>query len=117
MDQEILNLSLYGNDDHSSKLESCQGGTIFFREVNKLSLDDQRKLKQVLKNRNLPGSIYTLDVRIMASTSEDLTQKSEEGLFDSEFLEMLSESFISIDPLRKGSDIPALTEYFFKGRM
>ena len=51
----------------------------------------------------------------MASTSEDLTQKSEEGLFDSEFLEMLSESFISIDPLRRrASDIPALTEYFLK---
>ena len=115
LDQEILNLSLYGSDNHSSKLESCQGGTIFFREINKLSLDDQRKLKQVLKNRNLPGSKYTLDVRIMASTSEDLTQKAEQGLFDSEFLEMISESFISIDPLRRrASDIPALTEYFLK---
>jgi len=115
MDHELLSLSLYGNESHESKLEACQGGTIFFREINKLGLDDQRKLKQVLKNRNLPGSKYTLDIRVMASTAEDLTQKVESGEFDGEFLELLSEAFISIDPLRRrASDIPALTEYFLK---
>ena len=115
VDNEILQLSLYGNANYDSKLESCQGGTIFFREVNRLSLEDQRKLKQVLKNRNLPGSKYTLDIRLMASTSEDLTQKVESGEFDSEFLELISEAFICIDPLRRrATDIPALTEYFLK---
>jgi Nif-specific regulatory protein len=115
MNHEILTLSLYGSEDQTSKLEACQGGTIFFREVNKLSLDEQRKLKQVLKNRNLPGSKYTLDIRVMASTSEDLTQKADSGEFDSEFLELLSESFITIDPLRRRTaDISSLVEYFLK---
>ena len=96
-------------------LSHAKGETIFFREINQLSLDDQRRLKQVLKNRNLPGSKYTLDVRIMASTSEDLNQLVEDGAFDVEFRELISEAFISIDPLRRRtSDIPALTEYFLK---
>ena len=46
-DQELLKLSLWGKEGHSSKLESCLGGTIFFREINRLGLDDQRRLKQV----------------------------------------------------------------------
>lgn len=115
INHELLKLSLYGDSTQSSRLEACQGGTIFFREVNKLSLDDQRKLKQVLKNRNLPGSKYTLDIRVMASTSEDLTQLVDDGEFDGEFLELLSEAFISIDPLRRRSgDIQSLVDYFLK---
>ena len=114
-DQDLLSLSLWGNQNEPSKLEKCQGGTIFFHEISKLSAADQKKLRMVFKNRNLPDSKFTIDVRVMASTSEDLNFKAQNGEFDPELLDLISRAYINIEPLRKRrDDIPALVEYFLK---
>ena len=59
----------------------------------------------VFKNRNLPESKFTIDVRIMASTSEDLNFKAQNGEFDPELLDLISRAYINIEPLRKDETI------------
>ena len=71
-DENLLQANLWGTEENPSLLEKCQGGTIFFKDISKLSMGDQKKLKQVFKNQSLPESKYTLDIRVMASSVEDL---------------------------------------------
>ena len=104
-DERVLQQNLWGSDEKPSALERCQGGTILFKDISKLSLDDQKKLKQVFKNKGLPNSKYTLDIRVMAASVDDLSKMSIDGGFDPELLDHVSKAFINIDPLRKGKTI------------
>lgn len=114
-DERVLQQNLWGSDEKPSALERCQGGTILFKDISKLSLDDQKKLKQVFKNKGLPNSKYTLDIRVMATSVDDLSKMSIDGGFDPELLDHVSKAFINIDPLRKRqNDIPDLIDYFLK---
>ena len=61
----------------------------------------KKKLKQVFKNKALPESKYTVDVRVMASTVDDLSKMCVDGEFDPELLDFVSKAFVNIDPLEK----------------
>jgi two-component system response regulator HydG len=110
-----LEAELFGPDEVSCKLISCQGGTVHLHEVWALPMQMQRKLLIVLKDKHIPETKYSLDVRIVSTTTKDLNQLVEKGEFDRDLCEFLSKAIVHIDPLRRRSDdIDLLVDYFLK---
>jgi len=99
--------------------EAAQGGTLFLDEVSELDLDLQPKLLRVIQEKQLyrlgstnPGQT---DVRIMASSNQDLQKQVNEGRFRSDLFHRLNMFHIHIPPLReRKKDIPLLARHFLK---
>ncbi len=102
-------------EENTSKLVKCQGGTLVIKEIGFMTFEMQQKFKKVLKERRLPDSKVSIDVRIMATTSHDIPKMVQEGTFDPELYEMLCKAYVYIEPLRRRvADIDLLTDYFLK---
>jgi DNA-binding NtrC family response regulator len=98
-------------------LELANGGTFFFDEISNLSMNIQAKLLRVIQEREFikVGSEKRIkvDIRIIASTNQDLRQGIREGLFREDLFYRLSVVPIHLPPLReRREDIPLLVEYF-----
>lgn len=114
-DQERLEKELFGPNESECKLTTTQGGTVLLHEVGKLSREQQRRLIDVLNKRGLPGGRVSIDACILATTSEDLGKKVEDGDFDRDLYNYLNKANIQIDPLRKRiDDMELLVDYFLK---
>jgi len=112
---ELLSEKLWSLDEEKNQLIRCQGGTLVFREIGKLSLDFQEKLLQVIKENCIQGSKYTLDVRMVATTSLDLGKLVDEGAFKKDLYEFFFKTHIHMEPLRRHlDDLPILIDYFLK---
>ncbi len=98
-----------------NKLMLCQGGTVLFKKIDKLEYGKQLKLKEILQMGGHIGSDITLDARIMATSDGDLGAMVDNGTFDRELYDFVSETVVNIEPLRRHKeDIPELISYFFK---
>ena len=65
--------------------------------------------------RGIPGSKYSLDVRIICTSSLDLGKMADEGDFNTSLYQLINESLVHIQPLRRRiEDIPLLVDYFLK---
>lgn len=114
-DLDRLARELWGPDEAECKLTTCKGGTVYLRNVDKLPLAYQDKLHEVLTARRLCESKMTFDVRIIASSNEDLGKLVDEGQFDRDLYEYLNKTFIYIEPLRRRiEDLDMLVDYFLK---
>ncbi|MDD0853211.1 sigma 54-interacting transcriptional regulator [Halobacteriovorax sp. GB3] len=116
-DKDVAHLEkkLWGPGEQECVLTSNQGGTVLLHEVSQLSLEQQRKLHEIIKKRGIPESRINIDARIIATSSKDLGKLVDEGSFDREFYEFLSSAYIAIEPLRRRiDDLELLTEYFLK---
>jgi two-component system, NtrC family, response regulator HydG len=114
-DLEQLHKELFGPDEATCKLTRCQGGSVVLHEVGKLPMDFQRKLVSTLQTRGIAGGRVSIDICLMATTSDDLGKMVEEGSFSSELFEMLNKANVQIDPLRKRiDDVDMLVDYFLK---
>lgn len=84
--------------------ELAHGGTLFLDKLEQASLETQEELIQIIENkhvRRLGGDhIIPIDVRIIASTKEDLRQAVEEKRFLEELYYLLSILVLEIPPLR-----------------
>ena len=110
-----LDALIFGTNMLSGKLEGCHQGTILFKEISHLPLPLQGKLFEVLTNKGSNLYSFPLDVRLLCSSSRDLSDLASKGLFNPDLHEMISKSYIFIDPLRKrAADIPELINYFLK---
>lgn len=92
-------------------------GTIFLDEIGELPLRLQPKLLQVIEEQEFTpiGSDKPekVDVRIIASTNQDLSQMIAEGQFREDLYYRLCVLSVKIPPLRERlEDIPLLTEHF-----
>jgi len=99
--------------------ESAQGGTLFLDEVAELDLDLQPKLLRVIQEKELYrlGSTAAgkTDVRIIASSNQDLRKQVNEGRFRSDLFHRLNMFHIHIPPLReRKQDISLLARHFLK---
>ncbi len=97
------------------KIELAQGSTLFIKEVNSLNPYLQQQLLGVLKEQQFyrigSDQAIPIDVRIIASNSEDLFSASLQGNFSEELYRWLSMVTINLPPLRKRpEDIPLLAE-------
>ncbi len=98
-------------------LQHCDGGTLVLDEIDRLGLDVQEKLAEVLQTgivRPLGATHgFKLDVRILSASNLPLDDLNTTGHFHPELLTAISSTRITLPPLReRPGDIPALSRYF-----
>ncbi|MCQ8185047.1 nitrogen assimilation response regulator NtrX [Parvularcula maris] len=98
-------------------MEQAHGGTLLFQEVGDMPLETQSKILRVLIDqsfRRVGGSVpVNVDVRIISTTSEDLLESSEVGMFRKDLYHRLSVVNLSTPSLgSRREDIPDLATYF-----
>ncbi|HCX86661.1 MAG TPA: response regulator [Gammaproteobacteria bacterium] len=97
-------------------IESADNGTLFLDEVAELSAGAQAGLLRVIQEGELRrvGSSQTkhVDVRVLAATHRDLSQRVREGLFRDDLLYRLQVVEIDLPPLReRREDLPDLAHH------
>ncbi|MBN3038936.1 MAG: sigma-54-dependent Fis family transcriptional regulator [Candidatus Omnitrophica bacterium] len=124
--REIIESELFGHTrgaftdaiaDRKGRFELANGGTILLDDIDSFSLEMQVKLLRVLQLKEFErvGDHKTMkvDVRIIASTNQDLEKVVAERLFREDLYYRLNVISISVPPLReRREDIPLLTNYF-----
>lgn len=103
----------------TGRFELADKSTIFLDEIGELSPEVQVKLLRVLQEgqfERLGGNAITsVDVRIIAATSKDLTSEIRSGKFREDLFYRLNVFPIRVPPLREHrEDIPLLVWYFIK---
>jgi two-component system response regulator AtoC len=126
--ESLLESELFGHvkgsftGAHQTKhglFELANHGTFFFDEITNLSLNIQAKLLRVIQEREFMqvGSQkrIKLDIRIIASSNQDLREAIKAGAFREDLYYRLSVVPIHLPPLRKrNGDIPLLAEHFLR---
>jgi len=99
------------------RLEQANGGTLFLDEIGDLDLDLQAKLLRVLQEREFSpvgsDAIRRVDVRIIAATNRNLSERVEHNAFREDLLYRLDVYNLHVPPLRERvEDIPLLSQTF-----
>ncbi len=100
-------------------LERAHGGTLLLDEVADMPLETQGKIVRALQDQTFErtgGSRpVEVDVRVIASTSRDLSELISEGLFREDLYYRLNVVPLRVPALReRAEDIPLLIESFMK---
>ncbi len=123
---ELLESELFGHERGAftgavsarrGKFELAQGGTLLLDEIGDMNPSTQAKLLRVLEENEMErlGGEKTLplDVRVFASTNQDLESRMESGDFRRDLYHRLKVVPIEAPPLRKrADDIPELAAHF-----
>ena len=116
--KETIEHELFYNDNEvSCALERANGGTLFINEICDMPMDAQTRLLTVLQsNEYMPLGQSTprkVNVRMIASSSQNLETLSNEGKFISDLYYRLNVIHINMPPLRdRNNDIPMLANHF-----
>jgi DNA-binding NtrC family response regulator len=101
----------------ASAFVRAHGGTLYLDEVGGLDLDVQPLLLRALEAHEVKptGAVepVLVDVRIIASTHQDLKNRMRQGVFRDDLYYRLAVTRIRLPPLReRASDIPLLVAHF-----
>jgi len=124
--ENILESELFGyrrgaftnaTQDKKGLFLEAQGGTICLDEIGDISPTLQTKLLSVLQDKEIrplgQNATVKVDIRIIASTNQDLKRKMENGLFREDLYYRLNVIAIHLPPLReRPEDVPVLAEHF-----
>ncbi|MDZ7597991.1 MAG: sigma-54 dependent transcriptional regulator [Desulfobacterales bacterium] len=124
--EELIESELFGHEKGAfteatikkrGKLELANNGTLFLDEIGDMSLKTQGKILRVLQEQKFQrvggGRTLTVDVRVIAATSKDLSKEIREGNFREELYYRLNVIPIEVPALRdRIEDLPALVEIF-----
>jgi len=114
-------VQLFGSEQADTTEPSCfekaDGGTLLLNEIADIDLTLQAQLLNVLEEgqfMHLGGNHYiNFDVRIIATTNQDLQLAVREGRFRQDLYDRLHVVPIQIPPLREHTeDIPELVNYY-----
>jgi len=103
--------------DKKGLFESADGGTIFLDEIGDIPTGIQTKLLRVIQEREFKplGDTESIqvDVRVIASTNQDLERKISQGLFREDLFYRLNVISVHMPSLRERvEDIILLADYF-----
>ncbi len=124
--EHILESELFGyvrgafsgaTHDKKGLFLEANGSTLLLDEIGDLPIALQTKLLRVLQEKEIMplGQTKSLavDVRVLASTNQDLEEKMRQGLFREDLFYRLNVVTITMPPLRKRQeDIPPLAQHF-----
>jgi two-component system response regulator HydG len=127
LSESVIDRELFGYRDrhdgtvgegHVGSLQLCAGGTLLLDEIGHMPRRTQEKLLKCMTRKTLQLAGIeprTFDVRIIATSSQDLEEKVRAGRFHREFSDRLQSIQIPIPALRKHrSDIPILVDRFVR---
>ena len=126
--EATLESQLFGFEDQNSqigniykmgKFELAEGGTLFLDEVDKININTQKNIMEVLESKKMSRvvgkRVIPIEFRLIAASNKDLSEEVKLGNFDPDFYQLLSEIAIFSPPLReRKDDIPLLANYFMK---
>lgn len=126
--ENLLESELFGHEKGSftgalsqriGRFEMAHHGTILLDEVSEMSLQLQAKLLRVLQEFELDRiggkTPISINVRVIATTNEDLDRAVAEGKFREDLFYRLNVIPLTIPPLRERTeDIPLLVDHFLK---
>lgn len=121
-----INSELFGHEkgsftgatgDRKGYFETVNGGTIFLDEIGEMPLDTQAFLLRILESGEFirvgSSAVHKTDVRVIAATNVDLTQKVKEGKFREDLYYRLNTVPIRVPSLKeRKEDIPMLFRKF-----
>lgn len=101
------------------KFEQANGGTLLLDEISEMPLSLQAKLLRVLQEKEVERlgakKSIPLDVRVLATSNQNLKEQVKKGLFREDLFFRLNVFPITIAPLRQRvEDILPLANYFIK---
>ncbi|MCU0597662.1 MAG: sigma-54 dependent transcriptional regulator [Desulfobacterales bacterium] len=99
------------------KFELAHGSILFFDEIGEMDLQSQGTVVRILQEKKLQriggGRRLSIDIRVIASTSKDLSREIEAGKFREDLFYMLNVIPIQVPALRdRSEDLPDLIRYF-----
>ncbi len=126
--ESILESELFGyrkgafthaTTDKKGLFSEADGSTIFLDEIGDLSPTLQTKLLRVLQEKEIKPlgetKTYKVDVRIIASTNQDLEAKMQAGSFREDLYYRLNVAALVMPPLRERSeDLLLLVDHFIR---
>ena len=125
LDPDRVETELFGtetsNGDKTSRkvgtFESAHNGTLYLDEIADMPLETQGKIVRVLQEQIFQrvGGVtrVDVDVRVVASTSRDLTEEMAAGKFREDLFYRLSVVPIEVPPLSsRVEDVEILADYF-----
>ena len=124
---ELLESELFGHlrgaftgavSDRTGAFRQAEHGTLFLDEIGDMDLAMQAKILRALEERLVTpvgGKPIPVDVRVIAATHRDLTQRVRDGTFREDLFYRLHVVPIHLPPLRERiADIVPLAEYFLR---
>lgn len=117
-EHELFGEEADGKQVRPGLLELADGGTLYLDEVADMPLSTQARILRVLTEQSFVRVGGTrqigVDVRVVSSTSRDLTEEMAEGRFREDLFYRLNVVPVAIPSLAdRRDDIPALAEHFF----
>jgi len=117
-----LEVELFGVESANSvvgRIEQCAGGTLLVEEIGETSLHLQSRLMRLLTSGQFEPiggrAARPADVRLFATSSQDLKVLVQAGRFRSDLYYYLCSLSLHLPPLRqRPGDIPLLVDYFVK---
>lgn len=122
---EYLQVELFGieksgpNPGRQGQVEKAAGGTLFLEDVHCLDALSQARLLSLLQNQSVDrlggGQSRRVDVRIIASTDEQLLKALRDGSFRRDLYYRLAVMPINVPPLReRRNDLPFLIRHYLQ---
>jgi two-component system NtrC family response regulator len=125
---ELLESELFGHvrgaftgahTHKKGKVESADGGTVFFDEIGEMPLDLQMRMLRLIQEREIEKIGATVpthvDVRIVAATHRNLSAMVTQGTFREDLYYRLNVVPLEMPSLRaRAQDIPEFVVQFFR---
>jgi len=117
-EQELFGEEANGKQVRPGLLELADGGTLYLDEIADMPLSTQARILRVLTDQSFVRVGGTrqigVDVRVVSSTTRDLTEEMAEKRFREDLFYRLNVVPVAIPSLaQRREDIPVLAEHFF----